>query len=677
MSFPAQFELADLDGSNGFVLNGIDIADFSGFSVSGAGDVNGDGFDDLIIGAYGANESYVVFGSDAGFGATFELSSLNGSNGFVLNGINAFDDSGRSVSNAGDVNGDGIDDLIISADLADPNGDSSGESYVVFGSNTGFGATFELSNLNGSNGFVLNGIDEGDNSGISVSGAGDVNGDGFDDLIIGADLADPNGSSSGESYVVFGSNVGFSATFELSSLDGSNGFVLNGIDAEDLSGFSVSGAGDVNGDGFDDLIIGAPSSRSSYSATGESYVVFGSNAGFSATFELSSLDGSNGFVLNGIDVRDSSGFSASGAGDVNGDGFDDLIIGAIAADPNGGYSGESYVVFGRNTGLGATFELSSLDGGNGFVLNGIDVRDSSGGSVSSAGDINGDGIDDIIIGARGADPNGSASGESYVVFGRNTGFGATFELSSLDGSNGFVLNGINAFDSSGGSVSSAGDINGDGIDDIIIGARVADTNNISSGQSYVVFGNNGETLIGTSGNDVLIGDAGNDLIDGKSGNDFLDGDDGNDRLFGGRDADILIGGNGDDSLSGGQGFDTLYGGNGDDMLLGANGKDTLIGGNGDDTLKGEVGKDTLIGGMGDDILMGGTGRDTFVLTVGEGTDTITDFTSQDLIGLAGRLGVSELSFVGSDIIYTSTNEVLATLTNVDTTSLNSSQVVLI
>ena len=119
---------------------------------------------------------------------------------------------------------------------------------------------FNLSDLNGSNGFVLNGIDSGDRSGISVSSAGDVNGDGIDDLIIGADSADPNLSNSGESYVVFGSTAGFGASFELSSLssgNGSNGFVLNGIDTSDFSGFSVSSAGDINGDGIDDLIIGA------------------------------------------------------------------------------------------------------------------------------------------------------------------------------------------------------------------------------------------------------------------------------------------------------------------------------------------------------------------------------------------------------------------------------------
>ena len=500
--FPASFDLSSLDGTNGFVLNGIDSDDQSGFSVSGAGDINGDGIDDLIIGAFAADpngngnagESYVVFGQNSGFAPSLNLSSLNGTNGFVLNGIDSNDRSGRPVSGAGDINGDGIDDLIIGARFAAPNGNNSaGESYVVFGQDSGFAASLNLSSLNGTNGFVLNGIDSNDRSGYSVSGAGDINGDGIDDLIVGAQEADPNGNgNAGESYVVFGQNSGFAPSLNLSSLDGTNGFVLNGIDTGDRSGTSVSGAGDINGDGIDDLIIGAGiANPNGNNNAGESYVVFGQNSGFAPSLELSSLDGTNGFALNGIDLNDRSGYSVSGAGDINGDGIDDLIIGARVADPNGNNSaGESYVVFGQNSGFAPSLNLSSLDGTNGFTLNGIDSNDRSGTSVSGAGDINGDGIDDLIIGARGAAPNGNDNaGESYVVFGQNSGFAASLELSSLDGTNGFTLNGIDFNDQSGFSVSGAGDINGDGIDDLIIGARVADPNsNDKAGESYVVFG---------------------------------------------------------------------------------------------------------------------------------------------------------------------------------------------
>jgi hypothetical protein len=478
--------ILDLNGSNGlvpgFALNGINMEDVSGWSVSSAGDINGDGIADLIIGAIGANgfagRSYVVFGSRSGFSASLNLSSLNGSNGFALNGINGSDNSGRSVSSAGDINGDGITDLIIGARGA--NG-SAGQSYVVFGSRSGFSASLNLSTLNGSNGFALNGINSNDRSGNSVSSAGDINGDGIADLIIGA--YDANGKA-GQSYVVFGSRSGFSASLNLSTLNGSNGFALNGINSNDRSGRSVSSAGDINGDGIADLIIGAIGANG---LAGQSYVVFGSRSGFSASLNLSSLNGSNGFALNGINSNDNLGRSVSSAGDINGDGIADLIIGAVGAS-------KSYVVFGSRSGFSASLNLSSLNGSNGFALNGITRGDNSGRSVSSAGDINGDGIADLIIGAAFA--NGLA-GQSYVVFGSRSGFSASLNLSTLNGSNGFALNGINRSDNSGNSVSSAGDINGDGIADLIIGAYGADPNGKSNaGQSYVVLGHAG---IGASG----------------------------------------------------------------------------------------------------------------------------------------------------------------------------------
>ena len=514
-SFPAEIELSALDGTNGFVLNGEAASDLSGFSVSAAGDINGDGIDDLIIGAYGADpngnslagRSYVVFGSGT-VTNPFDLSSLNGSNGFVINGEAELDFSGYSVSAAGDINGDGIDDLIIGANGADPNGSFSGRSYVVFGSGTGFTSPVELSSLDGSNGVVLNGEAAGDNAGFSVSAAGDVNGDGIGDLIIGADSADPNGSNSGRSYVVFGSGTGLTSPFELSSLNGSNGVVLNGEAAGDSAGISVSAAGDINGDGIGDLIIGAFRAETDGIASGRAYVVFGSDTGLASPVELSSLNGSNGVVFIGEADGDYAGRSVSAAGDINGDGIDDLIIGAHGADSGAEDSGRSYVVFGSNSAFAATIDLSLLNGSNGFVLDGEAIGDEAGRSVSAAGDINGDGIDDLIIDANRADPNGSFSGRSYVVFGSATGLPNPFDLSTLNGSNGFVLNGEAEFDYSGRSVSAAGDINGDGIDDLIIGADGADPNGSSSGRSYVVFGRSSRDLAVSKSNGAAFVDAG-------------------------------------------------------------------------------------------------------------------------------------------------------------------------
>jgi len=145
-----------------------------------------------------------------------------------------------------------------------------------------------------------------------------------------------------------------------------------------------------------------------------------SAANFPATINLGSLSGSDGFRLDGAATDDRSGVSVSAAGDANGDGLGDLIVGARYADPNGSNSGSSYVVYGQSTPFAATLALASLNGSNGFRLDGVAADDYSGIRVSAAGDINSDGLGDLIVGARNADPNGSDSGSSYVVFGRVT-----------------------------------------------------------------------------------------------------------------------------------------------------------------------------------------------------------------------------------------------------------------
>jgi hypothetical protein len=487
----ANLNVADLTGKNGFKIIGEAGGDESGRSVDRAGDVNGDEIDDLIIGASGADAagsdsgaSYVVFGSRSGFGASLDLSTLDGTNGFKISGEAAGDLLGFSVSGAGDINGDGIDDLAVGALFADANGANSGASYVIFGSAGGFAANLNLSALTGTNGFKISGEAAKDYSG-AVSGAGDVNGDGIDDLIIGAGGA---GSDAGAGYVIFGSATAFPANLNLSALNGANGFKVNGEAAGDSLGNSVSGAGDVNGDGIDDVIIGAPGADANGADSGATYVIFGSTSGFTAVLDLSTLTGGNGFKISGEHASDISGQSVSGAGDVNGDGIGDVIIGASSADSNGPDSGASFVVFGRANGFAANLNLSDLTGANGFKVIAEARGDNLGHSVGGAGDINADGIDDLIIGAIRADPHGSESGASYVLFGSTRGFAAKIGLSKLSAADGFKISGEAVEDQLGRTVSGAGDINGDGIDDLVVGAPFADSKGTDAGTSYVIFG---------------------------------------------------------------------------------------------------------------------------------------------------------------------------------------------
>ena len=374
-----------------------------GLAVSGAGDVNGDGIPDLIVGGPGVFNSPFYDSTISGTARVY-----SGSDGSVLysfDGDSVGDRFGFSVSGAGDINGDGFADLIVGAPADGVDATTSGSARVFSG-------------VDGSVLYDFEGDSVGDRFGGSVSGADDVNGDGVPDLIVGAShRGDNNGSNSGRVRV-------------FSGIDGSVLYTFDGDSLNDrFFGNSVSGAGDVNGDGTPDLIVGAQVGN------GRARVFSGS-------------DGSQLYNFDGDSLNDGFGGSVSGAGDLNGDGFDDLIVGAR-------FSNEL---------AGVARVFSGVDGSVLYNLEG-DFPSGLGESVSGAGDVNGDGVPDLIVGAP-SDGNMELVDDGYFFSGSAQVF------SGLDGSVIYNFVGDSIGDSFGWSVSGLGDINGDGVDDFVVGAGV-------------------------------------------------------------------------------------------------------------------------------------------------------------------------------------------------------------
>ncbi|MDR6764550.1 gliding motility-associated-like protein [Flavobacterium sp. 2755] len=413
--------------------------------------------------------------------AQIPVSVLNGSNGFLLEGKANEDDLGYTTKSAGDINHDGIPDIMIGAPGIDFGGMKDvGEIYVIFGGSGFSFKTFDVAALNGTNGFVIRGVAAGEKLGTMLSPAGDFNNDGIDDIIIGNYTEEGMATA----QVFFGANT-FQPLYNRTDIDNTKGISITCNGEANTYIIDVSYAGDVNHDGISDVVI-----TEFYAARTNNYVVFGA-AGIT-DLVTSSLNGTNGFKISGYPVwyGDSIGHNA---GDINNDGIDDLVLGFPSfQDSANPYSGRVVLIFGKNLSFPAIIDLDILNASEGTIITNSIKENRMGKSVASAGDFNNDGIDDIIVGAPFKDLDGvSGVGGAYVVFGRNT-FPASFSITSITPATGVVFQGNKYNDQFGFSVAGVKDINHDGKDDIAISSKEGISN---SGALYIVFGGNTATGI--------------------------------------------------------------------------------------------------------------------------------------------------------------------------------------
>jgi Ca2+-binding RTX toxin-like protein len=469
---------------------------------------------------------------------TIDLDLLNGTNGFIVEGASFGDSLGSAVAIFGDFNGHGLDDLAVSAPGGDPDShNGAGEVYIIFGNNDE--KFIDLGDLDGASFVRLDGINACDAIGEtanSIGPGGDFNGNGIDDIIVGVRSTSPGGRSiAGEAFVIFGSDeptnpIRF-ADFDLRSLNGLNGFRLFGGDPNSglsnatqnhVAGRAVGSAGDFNGDGFGDVLVGAPGYGIGDGAT---FLIFGKANGFQATQDLIGVDGTDGIKFTG-NLKDNIESRVAAAGDINGDGFDDFVTKAPAANLQGRSSaGSNYVIFGHENFVGAAVDIDNLDATQGFRIDGAQAQIFQTGVISGGGDFNGDGFDDLIIGGGGNDLY-TVDNSSDVVT-EKAGEGGSDRVNALaDFVNPLEVEFlVGKFAAVGLTLTGNDQVN-----------RITGANKINSPDAISGEGGN-DKLVGLVGNVVINGGAGNDQIFGNSGADVIDGGLGNDVVSGQEGAD--------------------------------------------------------------------------------------------------------------------------------------------
>jgi hypothetical protein len=429
-----------LSSSPDWQVESNQIGALMGCSVAGAGDVNVDGYSDVIIGAmhysngqFEEGAAFVYYGSASG------LSSIPA---WQVESNKADANFGISVADAGDVNGDGFDDVIVGAANYSNGQTFEGAAFVYHGSALGLSTTPSWQVESNQAQAVL---------GHSVASAGDVNGDGFSDVIVGASYYSSGQSFEGAAFVYYGSTIGLSTVA---------GWQVESNQVNGNMGFSVAGAGDVNGDGYSDVVVGA----SGYN--------YGQNRGAAMVYHGSALGLSASAITTivGSQLAGTLGRSISCAGDVNNDGYSDLIVGEFSYENGQIMEGAAFVYLGSSQGINP-IAVWHVESNQSYALLGI--------AVAGAGDVNGDGYSDVIVGASYYDNGIYNDGIVFLYHGTGRG---------LSDTPAWQLQGGTAETYLGDAVACAGDVNGDGYSDVILGVWNYENGQTSEGAAFAFYG---------------------------------------------------------------------------------------------------------------------------------------------------------------------------------------------